>query len=60
LTLRHSQARRRLLDELRRGPRTTGDLVAAHPEMLEGYRTGGESLLRSLKRYAEHHATVPA
>ena len=25
--------RRRLLDELRRGPRTTGDLVAAHPEM---------------------------
>jgi DNA-binding transcriptional ArsR family regulator/uncharacterized protein YndB with AHSA1/START domain len=25
--------RRHLLDELRRGPRTTGDLVAAHPEM---------------------------
>ena len=25
--------RRRLLDELRRGPRTTGELVAAHPEM---------------------------
>lgn len=25
--------RRRLLDELRRGPRTTGDLVTAHPEM---------------------------
>jgi DNA-binding transcriptional ArsR family regulator/uncharacterized protein YndB with AHSA1/START domain len=25
--------RRQLLDELRRGPRTTGELVAAHPEM---------------------------
>jgi DNA-binding transcriptional ArsR family regulator len=25
--------RRRLLDELRRGPRTTGELVTAHPEM---------------------------